>query len=395
MKAIFKIFLFLTILNTLFGNSYNEALVILAQVMGIILVALCFLILYSYARVKFAIILLGLLIFSKVITLLFGFSIFYDLVYSFLFAITGSFVFRKYLHILKNQFLYYFFISGFILFFQISGWFPQLHLFNIYLTEYIENYGGIYGTEINFPNVLFTYGDRYTLFEQNQIYLSNPQNRPSGIFHSNAYLGPFMLIGYFFSIILFKKNNNSIFFIISTFFLLIVGSKLVFFCSLVCFIFNRDFFGNLYFRILALYLFSFLLYYLVFPTVFLSNYAISAIVYSFGIRLIDQLSLFGNFDFLFSSNIIDMYSSFDKDFQGSGIFTFFFIFLILILFYSMFKNKVIQYFKSESINSESKFLYRCLFIWLAFVFFSTPLFGNHLISFITGFLFTPYVSKQK
>lgn len=393
MKIIFKLFLPLIILNTLFGNSYNDALIIVSQIVGFILIAQCFFILHFLVRYKYSVILLNLLIISKVIFLLSGFSIFYNIIYSTLFIITGAFIFQKYLHIVRGQFLLYFVISGFVLFFQITGWFPILHTFNIYVTEYLSNYESIYGSAINLPDVFFVYGDRYSLFDQDQIYTSNIQFRPSGIFHSNAFLGPFMLVGYFFIISWYKKNGKFILFILNTFLLLITGSKLVLFCSFVCLLFNKKYLGNKYYKALLSYTLGILLYFVIFPIVFLTNYTYSAIVLSLGIRFIDQLSLFGNFNFLFSDNIIYIYSNLDNGYQGfSGFLTFVFIFLLLIILFFTFKKKYIQYF--HLIDPESKFLYRCTFIWLGFVFFSTPLFGNHLVSFVIGLLFSPIILKS-
>lgn len=395
MKYIFKLFLPLIILNTLFGNSYNEALIIVSQIVGILLIALCFFILHYFIRYKYSLFLLILLIISKVISLLSELRIFYDIAYSFLFIITGAYIFNKYVNIVKDQFILYFVIAGLVLFFQISGWFPQLHLFNIYAKEYLENYGSIHGGVINFSNVIFSYGDRYSLFDVDQIYSSNVQFRPSGIFHSNAFLGPFMLVAYYFIITWYKKYNKNVLFFFLTFFLLITGSKLVLFCSFLCLLFSKKYLENTYNKTLIIYSLSFIFYYMVFPIVFLTNFTFDAIIYSFGIRLIDQLSIFGNYEYLFSYDVINSYSKLDNDYQGfSGFFSYIFILIFLAFVYFVFKKNFKQYFKSQMIDQEQKFLYKCIFIWLAFVFFSTPLFGNHLISFIIGFLFTPLISKS-
>lgn len=396
MRLIFKLFLPLVILNTLFGNSYNDDLAIVSQIVGIILIGYCFFILHYFIRFKYTSILLLALILSKVAALIFKVNILYELVYSILFIVTGSYLFQKYLAVIKSQFILYFIISGLILFIQIGGWIPKFHIFNIYVIEYLNNYENIYGSSINYPNVFFTYGDRYSLFDRDQIHISNIQFRPSGIFHSNAFLGPFMLIGFFFIVTWYKKARNNFLFFMLTFFLLICGSKLVFFCSLICLIFNKFYLEDIYHKTLFIYFLSFLFYYVVFPIVFLTNFTFDAIVYSFGIRVIDQISEFGNFDFLFSGEIIESYSSLDKENQGlSGFFSLLIVILILFSLYLLFKKKFTQYFISRNISPELKFLYRCIFIWLVFVLFATPLLGNHLISFLIGLLFSPFISISK
>ena len=396
MKLLLKIFLPLIILNTLFGNSYNEVLEIVSQMFGILLIIVCFVILIFFARNKYAPTLIFILIVSKVLSLFTGQSLFYDISYSIVFMLTGAFVFQNYLDIIGKQFSLYFIISGTLIFFQITGWYPKLHLFNIYVLEYYENYGSIYGNEFNFPEVFVNFGDRYSLFDQSQIYLSNIQNRPSGIFHSNAYLGPYMLFSHLFFVTSFIKYRNALLFFLLTFFLLITGSKLVLFGSFIILILNRKFFGALFNKLFLIYMSSFSLYYILFPTVVLTNFTVDAILYSFGVRLIDQLGVLGSFDFLLENLVIGEYANFNNEYQGFSDFWTLVVSLIIIgFFYLIHRKKVSFFFRAKSISSEYSFLLRSTLIWFSLVLFTTPLFGNHLVSFILGLIVSPFLANYK
>ncbi len=385
----------LIILNTLFGNTLSPELNFLSQFFSFLLVCFCVFSLHYVFKYKYTFHIVGLFILSKVLSIIFEFELIYNFCYSLIFALTGSFFFNYYFNIIKSEFLYYYYLSGVILFLQLTGWFPGLHYFNVYIQEYINLYGDTFGETINFSKVFLTYGDPYSLFDPEQIYSTNVQFRPPGIFHSNAFMGPFMLIGFFLSLISVKDKKNFIFFIVTTFLMLLSGSKLVIFCSFFSLILSKSFLQNLYFKTIFGFLFAVFFYYLLFPIVFLTNYNMSAIIFSIGIRLIDQLSVLGSWNFLFNDEIIDSYTKLDKGFQGfSGILSFFVILLLIFVFYFKYLNQFRFYFNSNFVEIDKRFLYKCIFIWLFFVFSATPLFGNNLVSFFIGFIFSPVLVKN-
>ena len=388
-------FMPLIILNTLFGNTLSPELNLFSQFLSFILIAFCIFSLHFIFKYKYTFFILFLLIFSKLINVFFELNSLYNFIYSLIFALTGAFIFNYHFRLIKSQFLYYYYISGLILFLQLTGWFPFLHYFNIYVQEYVNIYGDTFGKTINFSKVFFTYGDPYSLFDPDQIYSTNVQFRPPGIFHSNAFMGPFMIIGFFLSLIDCKEKNNFILFTITTFLMLLTGSKLVILCSMFCLILSKSYLKGLYSKFIFCFILAVSCYYLIFPIVFLTNYNISAVIFSIGIRLIDQLSIFGSWNFLFNDEVVDSYTSLDKGFQGfTGFLSFLVILFIILTFYLKFHDRFKFYFNSNYIDIDKKFLYKCIFVWLFFVFLTTPLFGNHLVSFVIGFLFSPFIPEN-
>jgi hypothetical protein len=203
-----------------------------------------------------------------------------------------------------------------------------------------------------------------------------------------------MLVGYFFALISHNDKKNYLLFLFYTFILLICGSKLVAFCSFLIILINKSYFGDNYKKTILFYFLSYFIYYLVFPIVFKTNFTFDALVFSFGIRLIDQLDSFGNiFNFLFSDEVVDAYTKIDSNDKGFTGVIFLILFFILSCFlYFSYKHKFFLFFKSRFISPKFKFLYKSILIWIFFVFFTTPLFGNHLISFIIGLLFSPFLT---
>jgi hypothetical protein len=397
MRVYFKCFMPLIILNTLFGNTLSPELNLFSQFLSIILIAFCIFSLHFIFKYKYTFFILVLLVLTKLFYVFFKINLPYNFVYSLIFALTGAFIFNYHFRLIKSQFLYYYYISGLILFLQLTGWFPLLHYFNVYAQEYVNVYGDTFGKTINFSKVFLTYGDPYSLFDPDQIYSTNVQFRPPGIFHSNAFMGPFMIIGFFLSVINCKsKKNRFIFFTFTTFLMLLTGSKLVIFCSLFCLIISKSYLNSLYFKFILSYFLAATCYFLIFPIVFLTNYNISAVIFSIGIRLIDQLSVFGSWNFLFNDEVVDSYTSLDKGFQGfTGIISFIAILLIITIFYLKYYDRFKFYFNSNFVDVDKRYLYKCIFIWLFFVFFATPLFGNNLISFFIGFIFSPVLINNQ
>jgi hypothetical protein len=309
-----------------------------------------------------------------------------------LFVFAGVALILKTPYVLNTQAKAFFIISLPIMLLQIAGAAESLQIFNtLYITR--DPSGNLVQPEINLLPLLFTPDSVLrTDYPSDYFNYLSMQSRPSGITHSSAMFGVFIVGGA--AVYLGQLNDRRLkltdAFVVSV--VVFSGSKLSLLCFMLIFFLSflrkRGIIRTRLISIFFLLILIFLIYYLIFPGPMEHNYQMGAFAHSFIIRFSDAAVLF--FPSLSSSSyFLEIVHAYPKLFMNvnvergslSGIYKLFqllpFVLIIFIVVFPLVRKGFRMCMEiNPSLSNVSKLMLMVIFIIpFASNVFTSPFYG--------------------